>query len=231
MWGTGGQSCSSLRDYITRSGACGHIPVFSSQRSSSVGRWRWTRHIPNRLAASTLTVTSAASSEVSLSASRRLCDEHLVAKWWRTVSSSLQMPTKTHETFATDITWTLLSWCWRNSTVICPLFEENCHADAFPVRFSLNLFLLFILTVKDEGKPITVVYVPSHLYHMVFELFKVCVSNSELARRVTWPHVLTQIFGTRRTPCGPQWSYMATPWSILPSTPRWLWEMKIWQSR
>ncbi|XP_061698201.1 pyruvate dehydrogenase (acetyl-transferring) kinase isozyme 1, mitochondrial isoform X2 [Syngnathoides biaculeatus] len=26
--------------------------------------------------------------------------------------------------------------------------------------------------VKDEGKPITMVYVPSHLYHMVFELFK-----------------------------------------------------------
>ncbi|XP_061547132.1 pyruvate dehydrogenase (acetyl-transferring) kinase isozyme 1, mitochondrial isoform X3 [Phycodurus eques] len=26
--------------------------------------------------------------------------------------------------------------------------------------------------VKDEAKPITMVYVPSHLYHMVFELFK-----------------------------------------------------------
>uniref|UniRef100_A0A674D2M3 Protein-serine/threonine kinase n=1 Tax=Salmo trutta TaxID=8032 RepID=A0A674D2M3_SALTR len=26
--------------------------------------------------------------------------------------------------------------------------------------------------VKDDGKPVTVVYVPSHLYHMVFELFK-----------------------------------------------------------
>lgn len=32
---------------------------------------------------------------------------------------------------------------------------------------------LFVLTVKEQGKPITVVYVPSHLYHMVFELFKV----------------------------------------------------------
>uniref|UniRef100_A0A4W5JXX4 Protein-serine/threonine kinase n=1 Tax=Hucho hucho TaxID=62062 RepID=A0A4W5JXX4_9TELE len=29
--------------------------------------------------------------------------------------------------------------------------------------------------VKDDGKPVTVVYVPSHLYHMVFELFKVCL--------------------------------------------------------
>lgn len=31
------------------------------------------------------------------------------------------------------------------------------------------IFDLFVPTVK----PITVVYVPSHLYHMVFELFKV----------------------------------------------------------
>lgn len=30
-----------------------------------------------------------------------------------------------------------------------------------------------VLPAKDDGKPITVVYVPSHLYHMVFELFKV----------------------------------------------------------
>lgn len=27
--------------------------------------------------------------------------------------------------------------------------------------------------MEEKGKPITVVYVPSHLYHMVFELFKV----------------------------------------------------------
>lgn len=32
---------------------------------------------------------------------------------------------------------------------------------------------LFVLTVEEKEKPITVVYVPSHLYHMVFELFKV----------------------------------------------------------
>uniref|UniRef100_A0AAQ5YWS6 Protein-serine/threonine kinase n=1 Tax=Amphiprion ocellaris TaxID=80972 RepID=A0AAQ5YWS6_AMPOC len=29
-----------------------------------------------------------------------------------------------------------------------------------------------VIRVKEEGKPVTVVYVPSHLYHMVFELFK-----------------------------------------------------------
>lgn len=31
-------------------------------------------------------------------------------------------------------------------------------------------------SAKDEDKPVTVVYVPSHLYHMVFELFKVSLS-------------------------------------------------------
>lgn len=35
---------------------------------------------------------------------------------------------------------------------------------------------LFIPSAKEEGKPVTVVYVPSHLYHMVFELFKVSLS-------------------------------------------------------
>lgn len=32
------------------------------------------------------------------------------------------------------------------------------------------------LAAKEPDKPITVVYVPSHLYHMVFELFKVDAS-------------------------------------------------------
>lgn len=42
------------------------------------------------------------------------------------------------------------------------------------IKYDLILLnLLFALTVKEQGNPITVVYVPSHLYHMVFELFKV----------------------------------------------------------
>lgn len=32
---------------------------------------------------------------------------------------------------------------------------------------------LFVLIAKEKGKPVTMVYVPSHLYHMVFELYKV----------------------------------------------------------
>lgn len=35
-----------------------------------------------------------------------------------------------------------------------------------------NLFLFFVLA-KAPNKPIQVVYVPSHLFHMLFELFKV----------------------------------------------------------
>lgn len=44
-----------------------------------------------------------------------------------------------------------------------------------PCLMKLNLIFddLFVLTVKEQGKPISMVYVPSHLYHMVFELFKV----------------------------------------------------------
>lgn len=41
------------------------------------------------------------------------------------------------------------------------------------MKFYLICDYLFVLTVKEQGKPITVVYVPSHLYHMMFELFKV----------------------------------------------------------
>uniref|UniRef100_A0AAQ6AKL0 Protein-serine/threonine kinase n=1 Tax=Amphiprion ocellaris TaxID=80972 RepID=A0AAQ6AKL0_AMPOC len=41
-------------------------------------------------------------------------------------------------------------------------------------RYYMNSpeLILEEFNVKEEGKPVTVVYVPSHLYHMVFELFK-----------------------------------------------------------
>lgn len=50
----------------------------------------------------------------------------------------------------------------------------NCVIQLYLIEFGLILFHhLFVLTVKEQGKPINMVYVPSHLYHMVFELFKV----------------------------------------------------------
>uniref|UniRef100_A0A1A8U661 Protein-serine/threonine kinase n=1 Tax=Nothobranchius furzeri TaxID=105023 RepID=A0A1A8U661_NOTFU len=41
-------------------------------------------------------------------------------------------------------------------------------------RYYMNSpeLILEEFNAKEEGKPVTVVYVPSHLYHMVFELFK-----------------------------------------------------------
>lgn len=82
---------------------------------------------------------------------------------------------------------------------------------------------LFVATVEDQGKPITVVYVPSHLYHMVFELFKVGFAFRLSIPELSRPRRSPLSF---RTPCEPPWSCTATPWSILLSTLRSLWGMK-----
>uniref|UniRef100_A0A3Q1IMZ7 Protein-serine/threonine kinase n=1 Tax=Anabas testudineus TaxID=64144 RepID=A0A3Q1IMZ7_ANATE len=54
---------------------------------------------------------------------------------------------------------------------------------------------LFVLTVKEQGNPITVVYVPSHLYHMMFELFKNAMrATMELHGDATeYPPIQTQV--------------------------------------
>lgn len=39
-------------------------------------------------------------------------------------------------------------------------------------------FSFYFVAAKDPSKPVNIVYVPSHLYHMLFELFK--VSNKPL---------------------------------------------------
>lgn len=43
------------------------------------------------------------------------------------------------------------------------------------------LFKPSCLLAKAAGKPIQVVYVPSHLFHMLFELFKVSIRGSDSA--------------------------------------------------
>lgn len=40
------------------------------------------------------------------------------------------------------------------------------------------------LLAKATGKPIQVVYVPSHLFHMLFELFKVSIRGGHFAASV-----------------------------------------------
>uniref|UniRef100_A0A7N6A906 Protein-serine/threonine kinase n=1 Tax=Anabas testudineus TaxID=64144 RepID=A0A7N6A906_ANATE len=61
--------------------------------------------------------------------------------------------------------------------------------------FSLICDHLFVLTVKEQGNPITVVYVPSHLYHMMFELFKNAMrATMELHGDATeYPPIQTQV--------------------------------------
>ncbi|CAB1328500.1 unnamed protein product [Coregonus sp. 'balchen'] len=51
----------------------------------------------------------------------------------------------------------------------CSVTEVVREVIASHLQF---LHFPIVSTVKDDGKPLTVVYVPSHLYHMVFELFK-----------------------------------------------------------
>ncbi|KAJ8255405.1 hypothetical protein GJAV_G00204520 [Gymnothorax javanicus] len=50
---------------------------------------------------------------------------------------------------------------YENARQLCDLYYMNSPE-----------LILEEFNDKDKGKPITVVYVPSHLYHMVFELFK-----------------------------------------------------------
>uniref|UniRef100_A0A3Q1GNA6 Protein-serine/threonine kinase n=1 Tax=Acanthochromis polyacanthus TaxID=80966 RepID=A0A3Q1GNA6_9TELE len=59
----------------------------------------------------------------------------------------------------------------RVSEVIRDAYE---NARNLCDRYYMNSpeLILEEFNVKEQGKPVTVVYVPSHLYHMVFELFK-----------------------------------------------------------
>ncbi|KAE8299313.1 [Pyruvate dehydrogenase (acetyl-transferring)] kinase isozyme 1, mitochondrial [Larimichthys crocea] len=71
----------------------------------------------------------------------------------------------------------------RVSEVIRDAYE---NARNLCDRYYMNSpeLVLEEFNVKEQGKPVTVVYVPSHLYHMVFELFKNAMrATMELVRR------------------------------------------------
>uniref|UniRef100_A0A8C9W7K1 Protein-serine/threonine kinase n=1 Tax=Scleropages formosus TaxID=113540 RepID=A0A8C9W7K1_SCLFO len=60
-----------------------------------------------------------------------------------------------------DLLLTPLSDAYHNARKLCDVYYKNSP------ELQLEEF-----SVKERGKAITVVYVPSHLYHMLFELFK-----------------------------------------------------------
>lgn len=45
--------------------------------------------------------------------------------------------------------------------------------------------MCFFFTDKKKSHPVSIVYVPSHLYHMLFELFKVRESSQDDQIRMT----------------------------------------------
>ncbi|KPP73867.1 Pyruvate dehydrogenase (acetyl-transferring) kinase isozyme 1, mitochondrial-like [Scleropages formosus] len=57
--------------------------------------------------------------------------------------------------------WITFSDAYHNARKLCDVYYKNSP------ELQLEEF-----SVKERGKAITVVYVPSHLYHMLFELFK-----------------------------------------------------------
>lgn len=68
-----------------------------------------------------------------------------------------------------------------NYLIICiatPRLSNYVHTLKVWTNNSDLVSCVFPLAAKEPDKPITVVYVPSHLYHMVFELFKVVASFS-----------------------------------------------------
>lgn len=81
-------------------------------------------------------------------------------------------------------------------TCVCVAVHTHTHTHAQP-----SLFLL--LAAKSPDQPLDIVYVPSHLYHMLFELFKVRIPR-RLRKRTpilaTCAHLLPLCTFSGRTP-------------------------------
>lgn len=101
------------------------------------------------------------------------------------------------------------------------------------------LSLVLIPTATNANQPIHMVYVPSHLYHMLFELFKVrrLPSSGEAGRVSPWPSALAvrvpycALHPLPRMPCGPLWK-ATSPASLSPlSRLWWPWVKKICPSK
>lgn len=97
---------------------------------------------------------------------------------------------KMPETCVTAITWTHLSYYWKNLMVTFFYTHIYLRFELMIVKFPTEdrrcdcFFSCVSSAVKGPDKPIAVVYVPSHLYHMVFELFKVLYITEMLMYKI-----------------------------------------------
>lgn len=88
----------------------------------------------------------------------------------------------------------------------------------------LKLTAALLPAASNSQQPISIVYVPSHLYHMLFELFKVNPSpiagwggGKEVVERRGGPLNLQPVPCPRRTPCEPRWRATRTARGCRPS--------------
>ena len=69
-----------------------------------------------------------------------------------------------------------------NSVVYKNSYHFHIQVCQFILIKNNNYFLIIIMifSALEEGRPITVVYVPGHLHHMVFELLKVTMNYNRI---------------------------------------------------